>query len=109
MWKQKWKLEAEAPEAAIFHGSRSGSCKCEMNESGSSKKISEAEAAIFKKVGSGSTTCESGSDKNLLLPPLPLLRYLRQDFFFTNILDFNKVERKRKRLNWKREWVNFKK
>ena len=50
MWKRK--LEAEAPEAAIFHGSGrgSGSCKCEMNGSGSgsgsgsSKKILEAEA-----------------------------------------------------------------
>ena len=37
-------VEAEAPEAAIFHGS--GSCKREMNGSGSgsSKKILEAEA-----------------------------------------------------------------
>ena len=50
MWKRKWKLEAEAPEAAIFYGSRSGSGsgKHEMNGSGSgsgsSKKILEAEA-----------------------------------------------------------------
>ena len=46
MWKRKRKLEAEAPEAAIFHGS--GSCKLIMNGSrggrGSSKKILEAEA-----------------------------------------------------------------
>jgi len=41
-------VEAEAPEAAIFHGS--GSCKCEMNGSGSSKKVLEAEAASFKKL-----------------------------------------------------------
>ena len=40
MWKRK--LEAEAPEAAIFYGSGSG--KHEMNGSGSSKKILEAEA-----------------------------------------------------------------
>ena len=49
-----WKLEAEAPEAAIFHESGSGSCKHEMNGSGSgsgsSKKILEAEAASFKKL-----------------------------------------------------------
>ena len=46
MWKRK--LEAEAPEAAIFHGS--GSCKREMNGSGSLKKILEVEAetASFK-------------------------------------------------------------
>ena len=42
MWKRK--LEAEAPEAAIFHGSGSGSGKYKMNGSGSSKKILEAEA-----------------------------------------------------------------
>ena len=45
MWKRKRKLEAKAPEAAIFYGSESGSGsgKHEMNgsgsESGSSKKI----------------------------------------------------------------------
>jgi len=56
MWKRKRKLEAEAPEAAIFYGSGSGkhemngsgSGKHEMNGSGSgsgsSKKILEAEA-----------------------------------------------------------------
>ena len=33
LWKRKWKLEAEAPEAAIFYGS--GSNKREMNVSGS--------------------------------------------------------------------------
>ena len=46
MWKRKRKLEAEAPEAATFYGSRSGIY--EMNGSGSgrgsSKKILEAEA-----------------------------------------------------------------
>ena len=45
-----WKLEVEAPEAAIFYGSRSG--KHEMNGSGSgsgsSKKILEAEAEAIK-------------------------------------------------------------
>ena len=61
MWKQKRKLQAEAAEAAIFYGSRSGSGKDEMNGSGSSK--------------------------NLPLPPLPLLWYLRQDFcIFRKIL-----------------------
>ena len=74
MWKRKHKLEAKAPEAAIFHGS--GSCKREMNGSGSgsgsSKKILEAEAEAVKNIG-------SGSDKNL---PLPLLWYLRQHFSF---------------------------
>ena len=44
MWKRK--LEAEAPEAAIFHGSG----KREMNGSGSSKKIFETEATSFKKL-----------------------------------------------------------
>ena len=48
MWKRKRKLEAEAPEAAIFYKSGSGSGKHEMNGSGSgsgsSKKILEAEA-----------------------------------------------------------------
>ena len=50
MWKRKRKLEAEAPEAAIFYrsGSGSGSGKHEMNgsvsRSESSKKILEAEA-----------------------------------------------------------------
>ena len=52
MWKQKRKLEAEAPEAAIFYGSGSGSGKHEMNGSGSgsgsSKKILEAEAEAIK-------------------------------------------------------------
>ena len=46
MWKRKRKLEVEAPEAAIFYGSGSG--KHEMNESGSSKKILEAEAEAIK-------------------------------------------------------------
>ena len=48
MWKRK--LEAEAPEAAIFYGSRSGSGKHEMNGSGSGsgKKILEAEAEAIK-------------------------------------------------------------
>ena len=45
MWKRK--LEAEAPEAAIFYESGSGSGKHEMNGSGSrrggSKKILEAD------------------------------------------------------------------
>ena len=50
MWKRMRKLEAEAPEVAIFYGSGSGSGsgsgKHEMNGSGngSSKKILEAEA-----------------------------------------------------------------
>ena len=54
MWKPKRKLEAEAPEAAIFYGrgSGSGSGKCEMNGSrsgsGSCKKILEAEAEAIK-------------------------------------------------------------
>ena len=44
MWKRTQKLEAEAPEAAIFYGSGSESGKHEMNGSGSCKKILEAEA-----------------------------------------------------------------
>ena len=52
MWKRK--LEAEAPEAAIFYGSGSGECKMNGSGSGSSKK----------NIGSGSR-----SDKNLPLLP----------------------------------------
>ena len=62
MLKHKWKLEAKAPEAAIFHGSGSGRRKHEMNgsESGSSKKILEAEAMKITSLVLGS---ESGSWK----------------------------------------------
>ena len=105
MWKRK--LEAEAPEAAIFYGSGSGSesGKRKMNGSGSGSGSSK------KNIGSG-----SGSDKNLPLPPLPLLRYLRQNFsffheYFEKLKPFwpsTKWKRKRKRLHWKRKWVNFK-
>ena len=46
MWKRKRKLEAEVPEAAIFY--ESGSGKREMNGSGSTKNILEAEAEAIK-------------------------------------------------------------
>ena len=82
-------MEVEAPEAATFYGIGSGK----------------------KNIGSGSE-----SDKNLQLPALPLLWYLKQEFFlflgkYSELkpdfkLCWTSAKWKRKRPYWKR--INFK-
>jgi len=94
MWKRK--LEAEAPGATSFYGSG----KCEMNGSGSSKKILEAEVKAIKSTASTASTS---------------LVFEATFFFFLEI--FSEIEtdlkpiwtsKKRKRPYWKRKRVVFK-